>query len=86
VAAILPPEGISYHLTLDGLLVIAATAKLGIYQYRSWWRWGSEWKPVKSMRLREVRLSREEVVVVIFGVALVLVAAVRETMMARGVL
>jgi hypothetical protein len=38
------------------------------------------------MPLREVRLTRTEWAVAAIGVALVVVAAIRETMMARGML
>lgn len=64
--------------------VIAATVRFGVYEYRSWWRWGKDWKAVKTKAIREVKLSRAEMVMFVVGVGLVIVAAVRETMMARG--
>lgn len=69
---------------LGYLCVIAATVRFGVYEYRSWWRWRGEWKPVKTMALREVKLTRAEIVALVVGLGLVIIAAVRETMMARG--
>lgn len=64
------------------ILVIAGTVAFGVYQYRSWWRWSGEWKPTKTMNLRDVRLSRAETVCLISGILLLVVAAYRETAMA----
>lgn len=64
------------------ILVIASTVALGVYQYRSWWRWSGEWKPTKIMNLRDVRLSRAEIICLISGVLLLVIAAYRETAMA----
>jgi hypothetical protein len=72
--------------TLGFILVIAASVKMGIYQYRSWWRWSGEWKAIKVMNLREVRLSRLEVFSLVLGIVLLIVAAYRETMMAMSLL
>ena len=69
---------------LGYILVLAATVKYGVYHYRSWWRWGGEWKPVKMMRIRDVRLGRDEIVVLALGIGLVVLAAIIETLMARG--
>lgn len=83
-------EGLALGLSIGGLemlayiLIVAATVPFGVYQYRSWWRWGREWKPTKTMNLRDVRLSREEWVSVAIGVGLLIVAAYRETLMAMG--
>jgi len=70
--------------TLAFLLIIAATVKYGVYQYRSWWRWSGEWKPTKVMNLRDVRLSKAEIVALVLGVLLMIVAAYRETAMPVG--
>jgi hypothetical protein len=69
---------------LGYILVIAATVKFGVYQYKSWWRWSGEWKPVKSMRIRDVRLARDEIVVIALGIGLVIVAGLRETLLSYG--
>jgi len=71
---------------LGYILVIAATVKFGVYHYRSWWRWGGEWKPEKSMAIRDVRLAQSEVIVLVLGIALVVAAGIRETLMAYGAL
>ena len=70
--------------TLGFILVIASTVKYGVYQYRSWWRWSGEWKPTKLMKLRDVRLSRQETLCLVFGILLLIIAAYRETMMAMN--
>jgi hypothetical protein len=67
--------------TLAFLLIIASTVRYGVYQYRSWWRWSGEWRPTKVMNLRDVRLSRAEIVGLVLGVLLMIVAAYRETAM-----
>lgn len=85
-------EGMALSLSIGNLemlgyiCVIAATVSIGVYEYRSWWRWGGEWKAVKTKPLREVRLSTSEWAVAGLGVVLVVIAALRETMMARGML
>jgi hypothetical protein len=83
-------EGMALGLSIGNIemlgyiLVLAATVKYGVYQYRSWWRWSGDWKPVKLMRIRDVRLARDEVLVLALGIAFVILAAIRETLMARG--
>jgi hypothetical protein len=83
-------DGMALGLSIGGvemlayILVIAATAGLGVYQYRSWWRWSGEWQPAKLKRLRDVRLSGSEIVCLALGVALLLAAAYRETILALG--
>lgn len=85
-------EGMALSLSIGNLemlgyiCVIAATVGVGLWESRSWWRMGREWKATKIKRFREVRLTRAEWVVGAIGIALVIVAAVRETMMARGML
>jgi hypothetical protein len=64
---------------LGYILIIAGTVAFGVYQYRSWWRWSGEWKATKIMRVRDVRLSRAEVLCLVSGVLLLLIAAYRET-------
>ncbi len=83
-------EGMALSLSIGNLemlgylCVIAATAGIGVYEYRSWWRWGREWKGTKTKPLRDIRLSRSEWAMSVVGILLVVFAAVRETMMARG--
>lgn len=85
-------EGMALSLSIGNLemlgyiCVIAATVRLGIYHYKSWWRWTGEWQAIKTMRLRDVRLDRFEVAVLLAGIALILFAAYRETQMAWGLL
>ena len=67
---------------LGYLCIIAATVCLGVYHYRSWWRW--QWKATKVKPLRAVRPTRAEIVIAIAGIALIVIGAVRETMMAIG--
>lgn len=71
---------------LGYICVIAATVKLGIYQYKSWWRWTGKWKVIKVGRLRDVRLDRFEATFLVIGIVLVVFAACRETQMAWGML
>jgi len=68
--------------TLGFILIVAATVPLGVYHYRSWWRWSGRWKPEKVMNLRDIRLSRSEAVCLAVGILLLIIAAYRETAMA----
>jgi hypothetical protein len=83
-------EGLALGLTIGGLetlgfvLIVAATVRFGVYQYRSWWRWGGKYKPTKTMRLRDVRLSKAEVICLVLGVLLLILGAYRETAMVMG--
>ena len=72
--------------TLGFIFIIAATVKFGVYQYRSWWRWSGEWKPTKVMKLRDIRLSKPEIVCLVIGILLVILGAYRETLMAFNIL
>jgi len=69
--------------TLGFILIIAATVPFGIYQYRSWWRLSN---PTKLMNIRDIRLTRWELLTLIAGVLLVIFGAYRETLMAFGML
>ncbi|HEY5574483.1 MAG TPA: hypothetical protein VIK64_15790 [Anaerolineales bacterium] len=69
---------------LGYILMIAATVKFGVYQYKSWWRWSGEWKPVKVMRIRDVRLSKAEIICLGAGFLFLIIAAYRETVMAMS--
>ena len=67
---------------LGYILVIAATVRLGIYQRQSWRRWSDKF--VKVMDFRDIRLSRQEIVLLAVGVLLVVFGAYRETVMAMN--
>lgn len=67
---------------LGYILVIAATVRLGIYQRQSWRRWSDKF--LKVMDFRDIRLSRQEVVLLAVGVLLVVFGAYRETVMAMN--
>jgi hypothetical protein len=79
-------DGMALGISIGGLemlayiLVIASTVGLGVYQYRSWW----QWKSTKVMNLRDVRLSRAELLCLIAGILLLFFAAYRETVMAMN--
>jgi len=65
---------------LGYILVIAATARLGVYQRESWWRWSDKF--VKVMDFRDIRLSTPEIVLLAIGILFVVFGAYRETAMA----
>ena len=67
---------------LGFLFIIASTVRIGIYQYDSL----MQWKPVKVMNLRDVRLSKSEIVCLVVGILLIIFAACRETMMSFNML
>ena len=71
---------------LGYIFIVAATVKFAVYQYRSWWRWTGEWKPTKVMNLRDVRLSKPEIVCLAIGILLVIFGAYRETLMTFNML
>jgi hypothetical protein len=79
-------DGMALGLSIGGVemlayvIIIASTIKLGIYQYRSL----VDWKPTKVMNLRDVRLSKQEMLCLVIGVLLLILAAYRETEMAMG--
>jgi len=78
-------EGLALGLSIGGLemlayvLVVAATANLTMYQYRSWWRWSGEWRATKLRRFRDLSLTRSEMLALAVAVLLLLAAAYRET-------
>lgn len=69
---------------LGYICVVVSTVRFGIYQYRSWWRWSGDWKPVKVMRFRDTKLSSDEITILLVGVGLVILGAWRETVFAMG--
>lgn len=81
-------EGMALGLFIGGvemlgyILIIAATANLGIYQRPSWLKWADKFVKVKNWR--EIRLSSWEILSLVFGITLVIIGAYRETMMAMS--
>jgi len=79
-------DGMALNLSIGGLellaniLIIASTVSLGVYQFSSW----RQMKPTKVMNLRDVRLSRAEMLCLIGGIVMLLIAAYRETVLAIG--
>ena len=74
-------DGMAMSLSIGGLeflayiLIIASTVSLVVYQFSSW----TQLRPTKLKNLRDVRLSRAEVLCVIAGIVLLFVAAYLET-------
>jgi hypothetical protein len=62
---------------LGYVCLIAATARISTHQRQTWWRW--EEKFVRVRRLRDIRLSPAESLVLVLGVLLIILAALRET-------
>ena len=81
-------DGQALALSIGGLemlayvLVVAATTKLGVWEYRSWYDLHE--KATKVMPLRTVRLSRGELGCILLAFTLLLLGAYRETLMAFG--
>jgi hypothetical protein len=79
-------EGLALGLTIGEvemmahIIFIASTVKFGNYHYRCL----LDWKPTKVMNLRDVRLSKPEMLCLIIGVLLLVFAAYRETVMAMN--
>ena len=77
-------EGMALGLSIGGLemfayiLIVAATANLTMYEYRSWWRWSGEWKATRVRSFRELRLTRPEMITLAIAVLLMLAASYRE--------
>lgn len=76
--------GMAMSLSIGGLeflayiLIIASTVPFVIYQFSSW----TQLRPTKLKNLRDIRLSGAEVLCLIGGIVLLLVAAYRETVLA----
>ena len=79
-------EGMALGMSIGGIemlayvIVIAATANIGLYNYESLSQWNGE----KLRSLREIRLSPSEVLCLCIGVLMIVVAAYRETVMAMA--
>ncbi len=82
-------EGVALGESIGGfemlayILIVAATANLAMYQYRSWWRWSGDWKPLRLKAFRDLRLTTAEVAFLAVAALLFLFAAYRETTMAN---
>jgi hypothetical protein len=79
-------DGMAASLSIGGLeflgyiLVVASTVSIAVYQFSSW----TQLRPTKLKNLRDVRLSKAEVLCLIGGIALLLVAAYLETVLATS--
>jgi hypothetical protein len=67
---------------LGYLFIVSATVGLGIFQYRSLW----QWKPTKVIKLRDIKLSKPEMMCVVIGILLIIFGAFRETMLSFNML
>lgn len=83
-------EGLALGNSIGGLemlgyiIMVAAMVRLGIYHYKSWWRWSGQWAPTKLMRIRDIRLSKNEWLTIAVGLLLIVIGAYRETLMTFG--
>jgi hypothetical protein len=79
-------DGMALGMSIGGLemlayvLVISATANIGLYNYESLSQWNGE----KIKNLRDIRLSMPEIFCLCLGIALIVIAAYRETVMAMS--
>ena len=71
---------IGYLESLGYICIVAATVGVGLRDYTSWLPWRAKESKVKSWR--DIRLSRQEIIWLIIGVLLVLVACYNETVLA----
>lgn len=77
-------DGMALGMSIGGVemlayvLVISATANIGLENYGSL----RQWKGEKIKTLRDIRLSRSEAFCLCLGVLLIVIAAYRETVMA----
>lgn len=77
-------DGMALGMSIGGIemlsyvLIIAATANIGLYNYESL----SQSKGEKIKNLRDIRLSLSEIICLCLGIALIVFAAYRETVMA----
>jgi len=65
---------------LADILIIASTVSIAVYQFSSW----TQLRPTTMKNFRDVRLSRAEVLCLIGGIVLLLVAAYRETVLSTS--
>ena len=79
-------DGMALGMSIGGIemlayvLVISATANIGLENYRNLWRWKGE----KIKSLRDIRLSVSERFCLCLGILMIVIAAYRETVMAMN--
>jgi len=79
-------DGMALGMSIGGVemlayvLVISATANIGLYQYKNLWQWQGE----KIKNLRDIRLSPSEIFCLCLGILMIVIAAYRETVMAMN--
>jgi len=79
-------DGMALGMSIGGIemlayvLVISATASVGLTQYRSL----RQWKGEKIKNLRDIRLSASEIFCLCLGILMIVIAAYRETLMAMN--
>ena len=79
-------DGMALGLSIGGVemlayvLVLAATANIGLYQYRSL----RQWKGERIKNWRDIRLSAAETFCLCLGILMIVIAAYRETAMAMN--
>jgi hypothetical protein len=79
-------DGMALGMSIGGVemlayvLVISATANIGLYNYRNLLQWEGE----KIKDLREIRLSASETFCLCLGILMIVIAAYRETVMAMN--
>jgi hypothetical protein len=77
-------DGMALGMSIGGIemlayvLVISATANIGLYNYESLSQWNGE----KIKNLRDIKLSSSEILFLCLGIFLIIIAAYRETVMA----
>ena len=77
-------DGMALGMSIGGVemlayvLVISATANIGLYNYRSLLQWEGE----KIKNLRDIRLSASETFCLCLGILMIVIAAYQETIMA----
>jgi len=79
-------DGMALGMSIGGVemlayvLVISATANIGLYNYRSLLQWEGE----KIKTLRDIRLSASETFCLCLGILMIVIAAYQETIMAMN--
>jgi hypothetical protein len=79
-------DGMALGMSIGGVemlayvLVISATANIGLYNYGSLLQWEGE----KIKNLRDIRLSATETFCLCLGILMIVIAAYRETVMAMN--
>jgi hypothetical protein len=79
-------DGMALGMSIGGVemlayvLVISATANIGLYNYGSLLQWEGE----KIKNLRDIRLSASEMFCLCLGILMIVIAAYRETVMAMN--